>query len=71
MKTMTIIVPCYNEREALPIFTEEIARVMEGVPCAYELLLVDDGSTDGTLALMRELAARDGRVSYLLSLIHI
>ena len=62
---LSLIVPCYNEEAALPIFYGEIAKVMETLPCEYELLLIDDGSRDHTLALMRELAERDSHVKYL------
>ena len=64
---ISIIVPCYNEEEALPIFCGELSRVMrESLPAYdYELLLIDDGSRDGTLPAMRRLAAADGHVRYL------
>lgn len=63
---ISIIVPCYNEEAALPIFYEELTRVMrDSLPSYdYELLLVNDGSRDGTLAVMRQLAA-DEHVKYL------
>jgi len=65
MKTIDLIVPCYNEAESLPLFYEEIRRVAEGMP-AYRLrlVLVNDGSTDATLSVMRSLAATDNSVSY-------
>lgn len=63
---ISIVVPCYNEEEALPIFYEEITKVLGGLTdAAYELVLVNDGSRDGTLAVMRALAERDGHVKYL------
>lgn len=66
MRTLTIIVPCYNEQEALPLFYREAVKALEGVgDLSFELLLVNDGSTDGTLDVMRALAAQDGRVKYL------
>jgi glycosyltransferase, group 2 family len=64
-KLLTAIVPCYNEEEALPFFYNEITRVagiMENVD--FEFLFIDDGSTDGTLRLLRELALKDNRVRY-------
>ncbi len=46
--TISIIVPCYNEEESLPIFLEEISNVFSKLPYDYELLFIDDGSTDNT-----------------------
>lgn len=65
-KSVSLIVPCYNEEESLPIFYEavcEVAQVLENYQIT--MLLVNDGSKDGTLAIMRELAARDERVKYI------
>ena len=66
MKTLTLIVPCYNEAEALPYFYDEVCRVGKDLTeYELELLFVDDGSKDGTLALVKELAQKDERVKYL------
>lgn len=65
-KLVSLIVPCYNEEEALPLFYAEFQRVTALLPAYdFELLLVDDGSRDGTLRVSRELAAQDARVKYL------
>lgn len=64
--TLSIIVPCYNEREALPRFYDAVRAAVAALPgVELELMLVDDGSSDGTLELMKELHARDGRVRFL------
>ena len=63
--TISLIVPCYNEQEALPIFYEETKRVLDQQQYEYEMLFVNDGSMDGTLTILKELAAKDKRVSYL------
>lgn len=65
MMTISLIVPCYNEEEALPIFYRETKKVLEGMECDHELIFVNDGSKDGTLPILRELAAKDEKVSYL------
>ena len=65
MKKMTLIVPCFNEEAALPIFCRETAKVMQTIPCEYELLLINDGSRDGTLKCMKELAAQDEHIRYI------
>ena len=62
---LSLIVPCYNEQEALPIFYREVTAVLGTMDCDYELLFVDDGSSDGTLPLLTELAGQDGHVVYL------
>ena len=64
--TVTLIVPCYNEEESLPIFYSAVCDVARQLPdYGISLLLVNDGSKDGTLKVMRDLAARDERVQYL------
>ena len=62
---ITLIVPCYNEEAVLPAFYRETSAVLADMDCEAELLFINDGSTDGTLAVLRELAARDARVAYL------
>ena len=62
---ITIVVPCYNEEEALPLWHEAVCPVIGGLDADFSLLLVDDGSSDRTLAVMRSLAEKDGRVEYL------
>ena len=62
---ISIIVPCFNEEEALPIFYEEVSKVLSGMDTDYELILINDGSRDGTLKVMKELASKDQRVVYL------
>jgi glycosyltransferase involved in cell wall biosynthesis len=62
---ITLVVPCYNEEAALPIFYREISAVMADLAVRYELILVNDGSTDKTLGLMRQLAKEDSHIKYL------
>ena len=61
---LSLIVPCYNEQEALPVFYRETEKVLASMDCDCELLLINDGSRDDTLAVMKELAAADPRVLY-------
>lgn len=66
MKLISVVVPCYNEEEVLPLFYREVTRVAGLMPdYAFEFLFVDDGSRDGTLRVMKELAEQDTRVKYL------
>lgn len=64
-KLISIIVPCYNEEEMLPIFYEEIdkiSKIMDYV--TFEFIFVNDGSKDKTLKKLKELSKRDSRVQY-------
>ena len=66
MEVCTCIVPCFNEEEAIPYYYEEMQKVMQKVPeLDYELLFVDDGSCDGTLKVLKELAQKDSGVRYI------
>lgn len=64
---ISIVVPCYNEEESLPLFYSEMCQVMEQMrdQVDFEIILVDDGSHDHTLAISKELSAKDSRVKYL------
>jgi glycosyltransferase involved in cell wall biosynthesis len=59
---VSIIVPVYNEEEVVGDLVKAIREVLEGEGLAFELILVDDGSKDGTFDLIREEAARDPRI---------
>ena len=61
---VSIVVPVYNEEESLSVLAAEIAAAMAAAP-DYELLLVDDGSTDGSPAALARLAAADPRIRVL------
>jgi dolichol-phosphate mannosyltransferase len=63
--SISLIIPVYNEVEVLPTLYHRLTRVMEGLAEPYEILFVDDGSDDGSLALLRELRAGDARVKLL------
>ncbi len=66
---ISVIVPCFNEQEALPFFYREICKValeLKEKHCVdFELLFVNDGSRDQTLSLLRELSTKDSRVKYI------
>jgi len=63
---ISIIVPCYNEEESLPLFYEEVDRVSNSMKnIIFEFLFVNDGSKDKTLEVMRKLAKKDKRVRYI------
>jgi dolichol-phosphate mannosyltransferase len=60
--TFSIVAPVFNEFETLPVFYQRIVEVMEEVGDSFELVLVDDGSRDGSYQVMRQLHERDPRV---------
>lgn len=63
---ISVVVPCYNEEEALPFFYREIVSVAEGMESAeFEFVFVDDGSADKTAEVLRNLSAGDDRVRYI------
>ena len=62
-KTVSIIVPCYNEAEVIEMFLEAVKQVAAGLPhYGFEFLFVDDGSQDGTEALLTGHAQADPRI---------
>lgn len=66
MEKISLIIPCYNEEEALPSLYAELNRVTaEMREYAFEFLFIDDGSKDKTLFLLREMAKTDERVKYI------
>ncbi len=64
-KIISIIVPCYNEQEVLYIFYSELIKVFDNMEYCYELILVNDGSSDGTLRIIQELARKDNNIIYI------
>ena len=62
---ISIIVPCYDEEMALPIFYKEATSVLVEMEVPYEFIFVNDGSRDKTLAELRSLAAKDEHVKYI------
>lgn len=58
----SVVAPIYNEEETLPTFYARVVAVMERLGEPFELVLVNDGSGDGSYAVMRALNARDPRV---------
>ena len=65
MKTITIIIPAYNEEESLPFLYERLEKLMDDVKnYEFEILFVNDGSKDNTLNLIKEYREKDKRISY-------
>lgn len=62
---ITLIIPCYNEEESIPLFYQETSHVLTGMDCDHEFLFINDGSSDKTLDILKELAETDETVKYL------
>ena len=68
---VTFVIPAYNEEESLPELHKQITEnveicIKENLMKEYEILFIDDGSTDGTVSVIKELAEKDPRVHYIL-----
>lgn len=65
MKKISVIIPCYNEEEALCVYYHEMKRVMEEMDeVEFELLFIDDGSKDRTLDILKEMNRKDDRCRF-------
>lgn len=65
MKKISIIVPCYNEEQAIPYFYEEITKVAKEMKNDFEFIFVNDGSKDKTIEIVKEYAKKDKRVKFI------
>jgi dolichol-phosphate mannosyltransferase len=62
---LSLVVPCYNEQESLPLLAAEVTRFIDSAPYPCEVILVNDGSTDRTLEFLVDWSARDRRIKVL------
>lgn len=62
---LSLIIPCYNEQEALPLFYKEVTKVLENIDEEYELIFVNDGSKDDTLNILKSFSEENPHVTYL------
>lgn len=66
MKTVSLLIPCYNEQQSLPALYDALRQLMErNSRYAWEVIMVNDGSTDGTLDVIKQLRSRDSRIAYI------
>lgn len=66
MDKISVIVPCYNEEESIPLFYKEINKVISKMNnVSFELIFVDDGSSDKTLDIIKKLSKDDKNVRYI------
>jgi len=65
MKKISILIPCYNEEQSLPLLYPELVKLMDSEPnYDWELMFVNDGSRDNTLTVLQKLRGQDQRVNY-------
>ena len=62
---LSIIVPCYNEQKALTIFFECTHKIITEIGCEYEFIFINDGSKDGTLSFLKQIAEKNANVYYI------
>jgi len=60
--TLSVIIPLYNEEENIPLLYEKLKNYLGPLKKEYEILFVDDGSTDSTLSLLEKIQSEDSRV---------
>jgi len=60
--TISIVAPIYNEAQVIPELYRRVKEVMETIEDPWEFLMVDDGSSDGSTDLIRQIASQDVRV---------
>lgn len=61
-RTLDIVVPVFNEEQGLAAFHRQLAEVLDGLAGAIRVVYINDGSSDGTAALLRQLVTADTRV---------
>jgi glycosyltransferase involved in cell wall biosynthesis len=66
---LSVVVPCYNEKETIPLFYEEISKAvkeLESAGVSVEFIFIDDGSLDDTPTIIQELSERDDRARFII-----
>lgn len=65
MKKVTILIPCYNEEQSLPLLYQELSSLIDNHQAYdWEILFVNDGSKDNTIHLIKQLSHQDHRIAY-------
>ena len=59
---ISVVVPLYNEEESIPLLYEKLTTSLDEYGRPYEMIIVDDGSTDTSFTLLRNLAREDARL---------
>lgn len=64
-KTISVVIPAYNEEKNLPLMRESLEKIFEKLSYEYEIIFVNDGSTDGSLDVLKKMARKDSRIKIL------
>jgi glycosyltransferase involved in cell wall biosynthesis len=62
---ISLVVPCFNEEAVVPVFHEDAVKTCVALNRQFEIIFVDDGSKDGTLAVLQNLARQDSRIHFI------
>ncbi|MDQ5983118.1 MAG: putative glycosyltransferase CsbB [Eubacteriales bacterium SKADARSKE-1] len=67
MKLLSVVVPCYNEQDVLPLFYNKIVEIADKMKISvnFEIVFIDDGSLDKTLLIIKSLSEKDERIKYI------
>src|SRR5438105_1136572 len=60
-KTLSIVIPIYNEEEVIPLLNEALVSLLDRLPCAAEVIFVNDGSSDNSIFELRRIAEYGAR----------
>jgi dolichol-phosphate mannosyltransferase len=63
--SISVVIPFYNEEESLPLLYDRLNPVLSGIAVDYEIIFIDDGSSDGSLGFVRNLNLKDGRMKFI------
>lgn len=65
MEVISIIIPCYNEEDSIPLIYNELKKVSNNIKYDFEFIFVNDGSIDNSLSVLKKLSAKDKQVKYI------
>ncbi len=64
MQLLSLVVPCFNEEATIQTFYDEVMKYEDRIDAELEFCFIDDGSTDRTIEILRDLHKKDSRVHY-------
>ncbi len=63
--TISVVVPCFNEEESIPLFYAEMEKVRKVMGTEFEYIFINDGSSDNTLSVLRDLNLVNPKANYI------